>query len=75
MNQAYELRAIQMNNIKNDKKLTDAQKKQKFNDYLEKNNIGFEEGNELYNKSKFYNDLINGDVEIVNGKLVSKARK
>jgi hypothetical protein len=75
MNDAYDFKVMEINNIKRDNKLTDEQKRKKFFDYLEKKNISDDEALDLNNKAKFYNDLITGNVDVVDGKLVSAPKQ
>jgi hypothetical protein len=75
MNDAYDFKAMEINNIKRDNKLTNEQKEKKFLDYLSKKGLSGEEGQELNEKSKFYNNLITGNVDIVDGKLVSAPKQ
>ena len=69
MNDVYDIKAIELNNLLQDKKLTDAQRKEKGRELLDK--YGVDQFSELNSKAKLYNNLINGNVQIVDGKLVS----
>lgn len=68
MNDVYDIKAIELNNLLQDKKLTDAQRKEKGRELLDK--YGVDQFAELNSKAKLYNNLINGNVQIVDGKLV-----
>ena len=75
MNDAYDFKAMQINNIKRDPKLSNEEKQKKFMAYLEKNGLSIDDGMELNNKAKTYNDLISGNVDIVDGKIVPAPKR
>lgn len=75
MNDAYDFKAMEINNIKRDPKLSDEEKQNKFRAYLEKNGLTTEDGVALNNKAKIYNNLITGNVDVVDGKLVPAPKR
>jgi len=75
MNDVYDFKAMEINNIKRDNKLTDEQKQKKFLDYMDKKGLSGEEARNYVLRANLYNDLISGNVDIVDGKLVSAAKQ
>jgi len=75
MNDAYQFEVMEINNIKRDNKLTDEQKQKKFLDYMDKKGLSGEEARNYVLRANLYNDLISGNVDIVDGKLVSSAKQ
>jgi hypothetical protein len=75
MNDAYQFEVMEINNIKRDNKLTDEQKQKKFLDYMDKKGLSGEEARNYVLKANLYNDLISGNVDIVDGKLVSAPKQ
>jgi hypothetical protein len=75
MNDAYQFEVMEINNIKRDNKLTDEQKQKKFLDYMDKKGLSGEEARNYVLRANLYNDLISGNVDIVDGKLVSAPKQ